>query len=309
MFLKHVRRLKPNFVEIMGYDKDYLGVLTKPENIADYEFMENILKKELKTMMQQQEALEDMSSLKLKARESKIASKVQKQELIIIATMICANLRSLRYHSSLAVALEMLANFSVFFSDNIKLHVIVPYLFTLIEEQTPQVVVLAFSTAMDILRSIKRPIRYFSDTKLFEDYIKPNLSKVFQLHEVQIGSAFAERLYQMIDLGVLFTTESIIFKASHKKKEEEEEEAKEGDANKAQPAEDLDLDDEDENINPNRVIDPKTQELIDKETDKVKEELAKYIQDIASCESTEIREVFLRSLPKLARALGPLKTE
>jgi len=106
-------------------------------------------------------------------------TKTKKNDLFLICLMICSNLRNLRYYSSLTVAFEMLQNFSVYLGDPVKLHLIIPYLFSLFEDQPPRIVAQAFEVSLNILLSIRQPIMSNSERTLFNDYIKPNLMKVY----------------------------------------------------------------------------------------------------------------------------------
>jgi len=310
LFLKYYQNIKPNFFEILGNDKKP-EFFTKnhlfPEGL---EFMKNIQEKDLKTLMSQSHEIKAMKSQGSITRKQEPN---ERRDLFLIALMICSNMRNCRYFSSLKVALEMLTNFSQFFNDQIKLHVIIPYLFSMFEEQNSQIVVAAFNTAVDILLTIKKPIKYSSEKGTFTNYIYPALQKLYIQNDPYLTSTYILRMHDMINISVLFTEETIRFMHLNKKKEAvEDEEAKNEETKDSEEiiAKD-DEEDETTAVEESPVdLDSKIEEEIKSACFKIRAQYADQIPVINHAGThPEIHEALVRNFGKIAKALGSELTE
>jgi len=291
----------PHFHEIVGNEKKLFDLETIIKD--KLEFRGNIDPKNLRTIMTENKVIEKEAELNGHLLRDRGESK--KPELLLVALMICSNIRNVRYFASLQVGLEMLTNFSHYFSDHINLHVIAPYLFSMLEDQNPKIVIATFHVLCDILSKLTKPIQYKSDKQLFETQLFPNLMKVYSNGDSEAKCAFVSRISQIINIGAVFITENVIFDYKIIKNQVES----------AEEAHDLPLPGDIE-VKDDAMIsklqgenEAKLKEDIAKEVEKWKSSFLTYIQEIFSYQHSEVNEVLLRNFANLGEALGPKFTE
>ena len=303
--------VKPDFFSLFKLEKpEFLKKVIKEETVL--EFSNNNRKQDLQSLIAkaftQSENKEDTQQQLpgLKKSVSKVNT-VHQSDLILIAIIVCSNIRHVRYYSSVLVGLEMLRNFSKYFSDHVKLHIIIPYLFSLMDEQSPKVMVSAFNTGCSILWGMKKPVRASSDKHLFEDYIFPNLRKMFDSQNVYAKKAFVERMHQLVEISTLFISEGFKLKQPEKKHSSQYN-LEEGKEEIFEEIRVIQEDEDDVNIIQGSQ-EPDIEKEITKQVNKIKSSFIELTLEIVSSTQPEVHEAFFENFSKLAFALGPEFTE
>jgi len=317
-FSTFYQMVKPNFYSLFKLEKpEFFKRIFKEEN--SLEFSNNNITQDLQSLITKALNKAGEIPMQLPGKVEKTVSKVNlvhQSDLILIAIIVCSNIRHVKYFPSVLVGLEMLKNFCKYFSDHVKLHIIIPYLFSLLDARSPKVMVSAFNTACSILWGMKKPVRANSDTQLFEDYIFPNLLKMFNSQDVDAKKAFVERMHELVEISTLFISEGL--KLKHKKSTSQnnldENGGKDNKENKEEMFEEIKIIQEDEEEIDNIIDSAKepTEDLeneIAKRVDKMKALFIELTLEIVSSPQQEINEAFFENFSKLAFALGPEFTE
>jgi len=302
LFNGYFQMIQPDFSDLLKIEK--MDFSEKQPRSEGFEMIANIDPKDLRTIMTVKQVIGRGISLNDELIKEK---KGKNQELLLIALMICSNIRNVRYLSSALVGLEMLANFSYYFVDQTNLHIIIPYLFSLFDEQNPRIVIATFNIACDILSRMTKPILYRSDRQLFEDQIFPNLLKVYNMNDIAAKSAFVGRMHQIIKFGSNFISEGLKFDYKVKKNEIQTTD----ETQEAHMPGDIEV----KNVSDETIVkleeekESKLAEEINKEIRKWKLTFVTYIQEVFSSQIFEVNEMLLKNFANLGRELGPEMTE
>ena len=212
-FLKFVSLIKPKFHELLGSEMsphlretniqtDASGKLMFVGNLEEREFKQvagELNKKKQESVPSAEQT--EFGSL----RKATVVKNVK--ELRVVLAILCSNLRSLRFLASKLCLIEMLDKFSSFLSDSTNLHFTIPYLFTLFDEENPQILSSAFQTFCKIISTFEKPIKWASEKKIFEDYLHPNLVKVCRQTDPLVINVLAQNMHIILQFGNLFIKE------------------------------------------------------------------------------------------------------
>ena len=280
IFLRNSSFVKPKFSELLGYEIPQ-SLIYKPRGNEDkLMFNWNLEEKGFKEIADE-----------LKKREAEgaqhggpLKKRKKVKELSIIVSILCSNLRSLRYLASKLCVIEMLGNFSLFFSDSMNLHLLIPYLFTLFDDENPQVLSSAFKTFCRVISTFEKPIKLASEKKIFEDYIFPNIMKMCRHNDIIVAETFTENLPTVIRCAELFIRESILNTFKDGKVVNEPGMLSEEETTNSWKAYETEL-------NTKRI------------------EFVRIISDIIMHDRIQVQEKFISTIPVLSEILGPAITE
>lgn len=295
-FLRYYMMVQPSFKDMLNLEK-FKWFQSETGNKDTLEFRTNIDPKDLKIIINNRKL-----SLVHNDKENNINQEEKKEtELILVALMLCTNIRNLRYFASLKVALEIITNFTYYLPDQINLHMIIPYLFSLLDDQNPKTVVATFHVICDILSQLKNPVQFKSDRQIFEEQIFPNLLKAYNSNDTDVKSAFVIRIADIIKIGSLFITENLRFDSKIRKNEI----VVDDDQSLPMP-DDVQAKNMDDD---STAISNKLQADIDFEIKKWRYSFKDYIEELYNPHNQEITEALTKNFANLADALGEEMTE
>ena len=282
IFLKHIYNLRTKFQDFVplkrNYEIDYSKQKLPQEKLM---FSGNLKEKSIQDLLTELERRQGTLTLS-KKRFSGPRKKVK--ELAIIVAILCANMRSCRYLASKLCVIEILSNFSLFFSESMNLRFMIPYLFTFFDEENQRVLTSAFKAFCRIISTFKTPIKFASEKRIFEDYLLPNIMRIFHHQNVQISKLLIENLHIIIKCSSTFIKERTFnrFKSGR------------------------------------IVVDPGLQQgerlklynpVYEAELNIKREGFVRLINDIISKECIEFQETFIENIHNLSEALGPAISE
>lgn len=283
VFLKNTTYLRPRFPELLGFETPQYLVYKPRSNEMKLMFNGNLEEKEFKQISDELHKRQEERGMKL---ENSLSKRKKVKELSIIVAILCSNLRSLRYLASKLCVIEMLGNFSLFFSDSMNLHLTIPYLFTLLDDENPQVLSSVFKTFCRVVSSFEKPIKLSSEKKIFEDYLFPNIMKICRHHDLLVAETFTENLHVVIKCAELFIRESNLNVFQDGKVVRNPEPGAISEEQIAQNKKNYEM-----------------------ELKARREEFVRLINDIIMNDRVQVQEKFISSIHLLSEALGPTITE
>ena len=139
------------------------------------------------------------------------------ESLLILAEYITGNMRNVNLPSQLVKSIEILTEIGVFLSDDTKLHRILPYLISILQnkQEKSRVKVSCIGAIVKVLDGVVDISP--RDTHLFDEYIWPVLSSLIHDESEWVRTELAATLPKIAEVGRLFFEASVhLFKSEMK---------------------------------------------------------------------------------------------
>lgn len=133
--------------------------------------------------------------------ESIFSQNENSESILIIVNLILSSILYCKYSTTKILGLEMLRIFSNKLPDIMKIQLIIPYMITLLRDNSILVRYTVLNEIISILTTIKDIILPSSDYNFFGSYIFPAIFELYNSGEPSLILAFVNVLDKMTDLG------------------------------------------------------------------------------------------------------------